>query len=86
VLLDAVATGHPLHLYIPPSINKLPITLPYIYLRLAFGEPPPPIRRRHSPLEPGMVWIRGAEFEPVLSSLAEVDEQVARLEELRRHR
>jgi hypothetical protein len=33
-----------------------------------------------------MVWIRGVEFEPVLSSLAEVDEQVARLEELRRHR
>jgi hypothetical protein len=33
-----------------------------------------------------MVWIRGMDFEPVLSSLAEIDQQVASLEELRRHR
>ena len=66
--------------------TALGLNLPYIYLRLAFGEPPPPIRRRHSPLEPGMVWIRGVDFEPVLSSLAEIDEQVTKLEELQRHR
>jgi hypothetical protein len=31
-----------------------------------------------------MLWIRGVDFEPVLTSVAEVDRHVAALEELRR--
>jgi biotin carboxylase len=66
--------------------TALGLNLPYIYLKLAFGEPPPPIRRRYNPLEDGMVWIRGVDFEPVLTSLEEIDRHAAVLEELRRSR
>jgi hypothetical protein len=64
--------------------TALGLNLPYVYVKLAFGEPPPPIRRRHNPLPDGMVWVRGVDFEPVLTSVAEIDRHVARLEELRR--
>jgi hypothetical protein len=64
--------------------TALGLNLPYVYVRLAFGEPPPPIGRRHNPLPDGMVWVRGVDFEPVLTSVAEIDRHVARLEELRR--
>jgi hypothetical protein len=64
--------------------TALGLNLPYVYVRLAFGEPLPPIRRRHNPLPDGMVWVRGVDFEPVLTSVAEIDRHVARLEELRR--
>jgi 3-methyl-D-ornithine--L-lysine ligase PylC-like protein len=64
--------------------TALGLNLPYVYVKLAFGEPPPPIRRRHNPLPDGMVWVRGVDFEPVLTSVAEIDRHVACLEELRR--
>jgi hypothetical protein len=64
--------------------TALGLNLPYIYLKLALGEPPPPVPRRHNPLPEGMVWIRGVDFEPVLTSTAEIDRHVAALEELRR--
>jgi len=64
--------------------TALGLNLPYIYLKLALGEPPPPIARRHNPLPEEMVWIRGVDFEPVLASIEEVDRHVAALEELRR--
>jgi carbamoyl-phosphate synthase large subunit len=64
--------------------TALGLNLPYIYLKLALGEPPPPIARRHNPLPEEMVWIRGVDFEPVLASMGEVDRHVAALEELRR--
>jgi glutathione synthase/RimK-type ligase-like ATP-grasp enzyme len=60
------------------------LNLPYVYLKLAFGEPPPPLARRLNPAPEGMVWIRGVDFEPVLTSVAEIDRQVAALEDLRR--
>ena len=62
----------------------LGLNLPWMYVRLAFGETPAPVRPRCNPLPEGMVWIRGVDFEPVLASLAEVDRRVAELEELRR--
>jgi glutathione synthase/RimK-type ligase-like ATP-grasp enzyme len=64
--------------------TALGLNLPYIYLKLAFGEPPPPIPRRRNPLPSGQVWIRGVDFEPVLTSSAEIERHVAELEELRR--
>jgi hypothetical protein len=64
--------------------TALGLNLPYVYVKLAFGEPLPPIGRRHNPLPDGMVWVRGVDFEPVLTSVAEIDRHVARLEELRR--
>jgi hypothetical protein len=64
--------------------TALGLNMPYVYVKLAFGEPPPPIPRRLNPLEDGMVWIRGVDFEPVLVPAAEIDRHVAVLEELRR--
>jgi hypothetical protein len=64
--------------------TALGLNLPQVYVRLAFGEPVPDLGRRHNPLPDGMVWVRGVDFEPVLTSLAEIDHHVARLEELRR--
>jgi glutathione synthase/RimK-type ligase-like ATP-grasp enzyme len=66
--------------------TALGLNMPDIYVKLAFGEPPPSIERRRNPLEKGMVWIRGVDFEPVLTSLAEIDGHVAVLEGLRRDR
>jgi glutathione synthase/RimK-type ligase-like ATP-grasp enzyme len=60
------------------------LNLPYVYLKLAFGEPPPPLPRRLNPAPAGMVWIRGVDFEPVLTTEAEIDRHVAALEDLRR--
>lgn len=62
----------------------LGLNMPYVYLKLAFGEPPPPIVRRLNPVPEDQVWIRGVDFEPVLTSRAEIDRHVAELEELRR--
>jgi carbamoyl-phosphate synthase large subunit len=64
--------------------TALGLNLPYIYLKLALGEAPPPIPRRHNPLPEDMLWIRGVDFEPILTSVAEVDRHVAALETLRR--
>jgi hypothetical protein len=64
--------------------TALGLNLPQVYVRLAFGQPPPPLERRHNPLPDGMVWVRGVDFEPVLTSVAEIDRHVARLEELKR--
>ena len=64
--------------------TALGVNLPYAYLKLAFGEPPPAFPRRRNPAPEGMVWIRGVDFEPVLAPAAEIDRHRAALEELRR--
>jgi carbamoyl-phosphate synthase large subunit len=64
--------------------TNLGLNMPYIYLKLAFGEPPPPIARRLNPVPVDQVWIRGVDFEPVLTCRAEIDRHVAELEELQR--
>jgi carbamoyl-phosphate synthase large subunit len=64
--------------------TALGLNLPDVYVRLAFGEPPPPIGRRCNPLPEGKVWVRGVDFEPVLTSVEEIDRHVAALEELKR--
>jgi hypothetical protein len=64
--------------------TALGLNLPYLYVKLALGEPPPPVPRRLNPLPEDMVWIRGVDFVPVLASAGEVDRHVAALEELRR--
>jgi carbamoyl-phosphate synthase large subunit len=64
--------------------TALGLNLPYIYVKLAFGEPAPAIPRRCNPLPAGQVWIRGVDFEPVLTSTGEIERHVAELEELQR--
>lgn len=49
------------------------LNMPHIAVRLAFGEPPPPLERRINPLPPGLVWVRGMDRVPVLTDLSAID-------------
>ena len=49
------------------------LNMPEIAMRLAFGEEPPALERTINPLKPGLVWIRGVDKEPVLTSLDVLD-------------
>ena len=57
------------------------INMPYIFVKLAYGEEPPHIPRRVNPLTPGMLWIRGMDVEPVLTTTKAVDAFEKDLEE-----
>lgn len=64
--------------------TELGLNMPHMFVRLACGESPPPVARKLNPLEDGMVWIRGMDFLPVLSSMDEITAHVRALDELRR--
>lgn len=55
------------------------LNMPYIYTKLAYGEKPPHIPRKVNPLTPNMCWIRGMDFNPVLTTLDLVNEEEAKL-------
>jgi carbamoyl-phosphate synthase large subunit len=56
------------------------LNMPYIFVKLALGEPVELPAVRVNPLPPGLVWIRGMDMEPVLSTVEEVEEAVRELE------
>lgn len=60
--------------------TALGLNMPYIFVKAAFGEALPQYRRTINPLPDGMVWIRGMDREPVLTSVSEVEAVTARLE------
>ncbi len=60
------------------------INMPYIFVKLAYGEALPHIPRRINPLTPGMVWIRGIDMEPVLTTEREIERYAKELEERKR--
>lgn len=43
------------------------LNMPYIYVKLAFGESVPPIHPTINPLKPGLLWVRGMDTAPVLT-------------------
>jgi hypothetical protein len=45
------------------------LNMPEIAVRLAFDEEPPELACKVNPLEPGLVWVRGVDKEPVLTNL-----------------
>lgn len=49
------------------------LNMPYIYTRLALGETAPVPEPRVNPLPPGLLWVRGMDREPVLTTVAEAD-------------
>jgi len=59
------------------------LNMPYIVVKLAFGEAPPALERRLNPLPPGLVWIRGMDIEPILTTVEEVERVRLRLVERR---
>lgn len=49
------------------------LNMPYLFVKLAFGEPLPPLPRKINPLASGLVWIRGMDFLPVLTDLKRIE-------------
>jgi carbamoyl-phosphate synthase large subunit len=45
------------------------LNMPYIYLKLAFDEKLPVIKKKINPLPNGLAWVRGMDVEPVLIPL-----------------
>ncbi len=48
------------------------LNMPLIYTKLAFGEMPHLPKRRVNPLPPGLVWIRGMDFLPILTTSKQI--------------
>lgn len=49
------------------------LNMPYIYLKLAFGESVPRFKRIINPLPQALAWVRGMDVEPVLTSLRRIE-------------
>ncbi|MFH1506875.1 MAG: carboxylate--amine ligase [Candidatus Omnitrophota bacterium] len=45
------------------------LNLPYIFVKLAFGEKPPKIKKKINPLAEGLAWVRGMDFLPILTNV-----------------
>lgn len=64
------------------------LNMPYIYVKLAFGERLPRIKKTLNPLKNGLAWVRGMDIEPVLTSLEEIqsleDKLNARIKKIKR--
>ncbi len=54
--------------------TKLGLNMPYIYLKLAFGEELPEIKKKINPLPSDYAWIRGMDTEPVLTNMKKISE------------
>ena len=48
------------------------LNMPYIYIKLAFGEKLPPIRKKTNPLPKGLAWVRGMDVEAVLTTVHKI--------------
>jgi len=49
------------------------LNMPYIYVKLAFGEEVPIPTRKVNPLKPGLAWVRGMDVEPILTTMKQID-------------
>ncbi len=59
------------------------LNLPWLFVKLAFGEPVE-VARRMNPLPPGLAWVRGMDFLPVLTDVARIERPVEELAARRR--
>ena len=57
------------------------LNFPYIFVKLAYGEEPPHIPNPINPLTPGLVWIRGMDMEPILTTVKEIELYEREMEE-----
>lgn len=60
------------------------LNMPYIAVKLAFDEEPPAVAARINPLPPGLVWVRGMDKEPVLTTVEELAAKECELNKRRR--
>jgi carbamoyl-phosphate synthase large subunit len=64
--------------------TELGVNMPYVFVKLAYGEPLPEFKQKINPAKNEMIWIRGMDFEPVLVSRAQIEGEVTKMEELRK--
>ena len=57
------------------------LNMPYIFVKLAYGEEVPPLEKKINPLKPGLAWIRGMDFEPILTGVEEIEAPELELEQ-----
>ena len=60
------------------------LNLPYLFVKLAFGEPYPAPERKLNPLPVDLAWVRGMDFLPVLTDMAAIEAPAAALAARRR--
>ncbi|MFN8016233.1 MAG: hypothetical protein U0R17_06485 [Acidimicrobiia bacterium] len=58
------------------------LNMPEIFVNLAYGVELPILSKIRNPIENGKVWIRGIDFEPVLSTIDIVEGEVAKRDEI----
>ena len=66
-------------------LTRAGLNMPHLFVKLAFGEPLPPLPCKMNPLPPNRAWIRGMDFLPVLTDLSTVERCVKELK-ARRHK
>ena len=50
------------------------LNMPYIYVKMGYGETPPLPEKRINPLESGLAWVRGMDCHPVLTTVDKIDQ------------
>ncbi len=55
------------------------LNLPHLFVKLAFGDPYTAPARKLNPLPPGLAWVRGMDFLPVLTDMATIEGSAAEL-------
>ncbi|MBL7151992.1 MAG: carboxylate--amine ligase [Candidatus Omnitrophica bacterium] len=57
------------------------LNMPYIFVKIAFGEEYPPVRQKINPLPDGLTWIRGMDFLPILTTIDKIEDSKNELAE-----
>ena len=60
--------------------TKAGLNLPYLFVKLAYGELLPDLPCKINPLPPGIAWIRGMDFLPVLTTVEQIEARVTELQ------
>lgn len=60
------------------------LNMPYIFVKLGFDESPPPILKKINPLPVDLAWVRGMDFEPVLTTMDKINSCETQLNALRK--
>lgn len=58
------------------------LNMPEIFVKLAFDEKLPKISKKLNPIKNNLLWIRGMDFEPVLTTLDTVEAEVAKRDKI----
>lgn len=63
--------------------TKAGLNMPEIFVRLAYGEKYPEPVKVLNPLPDGLAWVRGIDFEPILTDVETIEKAAAELEKRR---